>query len=80
MHWQHIHELMQQEMASGIVTNTLVRLAVAAILGGAIGLERELRHKPSGLRTNMAITHEFPRRSSRVLVLLAQAPFCTRAG
>jgi putative Mg2+ transporter-C (MgtC) family protein len=55
MHWQHIHELMQQEMASGIVTNTLVRLAVAAILGGAIGLERELRHKPSGLRTNMFI-------------------------
>jgi putative Mg2+ transporter-C (MgtC) family protein len=46
---------MHQEMASGIVANTLVRLAIAAILGGAIGLERELRHKPSGLRTNMFI-------------------------
>ena len=32
-----------------------VRLALAAILGGAIGLEREYRHKPAGLRTNMLI-------------------------
>jgi putative Mg2+ transporter-C (MgtC) family protein len=30
-------------------------LGVAAILGGLIGLERELRHKPAGLRTNMFI-------------------------
>jgi putative Mg2+ transporter-C (MgtC) family protein len=30
-------------------------LIVAAILGGAIGLERQLRHKPAGLRTNMFI-------------------------
>jgi putative Mg2+ transporter-C (MgtC) family protein len=28
---------------------------VAAFLGGFIGLERELRHKPAGLRTNMFI-------------------------
>jgi putative Mg2+ transporter-C (MgtC) family protein len=32
-----------------------VRLALAAVLGGAIGLEREFRHKPAGLRTNMLI-------------------------
>ena len=32
-----------------------VRLALAAILGGAVGLEREFRHKPAGLRTNMLI-------------------------
>ena len=32
-----------------------VRNALAAILGGAIGLEREYRHKPAGLRTNMLI-------------------------
>jgi len=31
------------------------RLLLAALLGGAIGLERELRHKPAGLRTNMLI-------------------------
>jgi putative Mg2+ transporter-C (MgtC) family protein len=28
---------------------------LAAILGGIIGLERELRHRPAGLRTNMFI-------------------------
>jgi putative Mg2+ transporter-C (MgtC) family protein len=33
----------------------LVRLIVAAILGGLIGLEREARHKPAGLRTQMFI-------------------------
>jgi putative Mg2+ transporter-C (MgtC) family protein len=32
-----------------------LRLALAAVLGGAIGLEREYRHKPAGLRTNMLI-------------------------
>ena len=31
------------------------RLLVAAILGAAIGLERETKHKPAGLRTNMFI-------------------------
>ena len=34
---------------------TLVRLVLAAFLGGAIGLEREYRHKAAGLRTNMFI-------------------------
>jgi putative Mg2+ transporter-C (MgtC) family protein len=38
-----------------VLTTTIVRLVVAAILGGAIGLERQLRHKPAGLRTNMFI-------------------------
>ena len=42
-------------MASGIVGNSLVRLVLAAILGGIIGLERELKHKTAGLRTNMFI-------------------------
>jgi putative Mg2+ transporter-C (MgtC) family protein len=32
-----------------------VRLLVAAGLGGAIGVERELRQKPAGLRTNILI-------------------------
>src|SRR6201996_3492103 len=31
------------------------RLLVACALGGVIGLEREWRHKASGLRTNMMI-------------------------
>jgi len=34
---------------------SMVRLVVAAILGGLIGLERELKHRPSGLRTNLFI-------------------------
>ena len=33
----------------------LLRLLLAAVFGAAIGLERELRRKPAGLRTNMLI-------------------------
>jgi uncharacterized membrane protein YhiD involved in acid resistance len=32
------------------------RLMLAAVLGGAVGLERQLRHKPAGLRTMMLIS------------------------
>jgi len=55
MNWQHIFDLLRREMASGIVATSMVRLILAAILGGIIGLERELRHRPAGLRTNMFI-------------------------
>lgn len=34
-------------------TGTATRLIAASILGGVVGLEREWRHKASGLRTNM---------------------------
>jgi len=33
----------------------MLRLVCAALLGGAIGLERELHRKPAGLRTNLFI-------------------------
>ena len=33
----------------------IAKLALAVLLGGAIGIERELKHKPLGLRTNMLI-------------------------
>jgi putative Mg2+ transporter-C (MgtC) family protein len=36
-------------------SSSLLRLTLAAILGGAIGLERELKHRPTGLRTVMFI-------------------------
>ncbi len=55
MDWQHISGLLHREMASGIVVRSLARLVLAALLGGIIGLERELRHRPAGLRTNMFI-------------------------
>jgi putative Mg2+ transporter-C (MgtC) family protein len=38
-----------------VLSSATVRLLVAAVLGGIIGLERQLRHKPAGLRTNMFI-------------------------
>jgi putative Mg2+ transporter-C (MgtC) family protein len=38
-----------------LVSSTVVRLVLAAFLGGAIGLEREFSHRPAGLRTNMFI-------------------------
>jgi putative Mg2+ transporter-C (MgtC) family protein len=37
---------------SGVI---LLRLLLAAGLGGVVGLEREIRHKPAGLRTSMFI-------------------------
>jgi len=55
MNWQHISGLLRGEMASGVVSASLARLVLAAVLGGIIGLERELRHRPAGLRTNMFI-------------------------
>ena len=47
-------ELLRSEMGT-VVSSTIFRLIVAAILGGLIGLERQLRHKPAGLRTNLFI-------------------------
>src|ERR1700756_4233049 len=50
---QHTYNVLQSEMsAAGI---SLLRLTLAAVLGGVIGLERELKHRPAGLRTNMFI-------------------------
>jgi putative Mg2+ transporter-C (MgtC) family protein len=55
MNWQHFVDLLRWEMASGAVGSSLMRLMVAAILGGLIGLEREFKHRAAGLRTNMFI-------------------------
>ncbi len=40
---------------SSVVGSSIIRLVIAAILGGAIGLERELKHRAAGLRTNLFI-------------------------
>jgi putative Mg2+ transporter-C (MgtC) family protein len=52
---QHFINLLHREMESGVVSSSLTRLIIAAILGGLIGLERELKHRAAGLRTNMFI-------------------------
>lgn len=49
-----IFEHLMGEMGT-VLSSTILRLLLAAILGGLIGLERQLRHKPAGLRTNMFI-------------------------
>jgi len=51
---RHLIEQHGKEM-SVVLSSTIFRLLFAAVLGGLIGLERELRHKPAGLRTNMFI-------------------------
>ena len=42
-----IIELLRNELGV-VLSSTLARLLLAAILGGIIGLERQLRHKPAG--------------------------------
>ena len=49
---QHSLEFLRSE-AGILLSSTATRLVLAAFLGGAIGLEREIRHKAAGLRTNM---------------------------
>jgi len=53
MHVPYFHfSQIDQELLS---TGTAARLLTASLLGGAIGFEREWRHKASGLRTNMLL-------------------------
>jgi len=52
--FHQVLELLRNELGV-VLSSTLARLLLAAFLGGVIGLERQLRHKPAGLRTNMFI-------------------------
>src|SRR5580698_11350522 len=47
----HFSQIDQELLSKG----TAARLLTACLLGGIIGLERERRHKASGLRTNMLL-------------------------
>ena len=47
----HFSQIDQELLSTGTAT----RLLTACALGGVIGLERELRHKASGLRTNLLL-------------------------
>jgi putative Mg2+ transporter-C (MgtC) family protein len=44
-----------QSLPKAIHLGLLGRLGLAVLLGGAVGLERELHEKPAGLRTNILI-------------------------
>lgn len=43
------------EMIAALRLDLLAKLGLAVVLGGAVGLERELSGKPAGLRTNILI-------------------------
>src|SRR5271168_3890025 len=55
MGWQHTIDYVRGQIAAGVLSSLTARLVLAAILGGIIGLERELNHRAAGLRTNMFI-------------------------
>src|SRR5947207_10090364 len=38
-----------------LIVGDIEKLVLAAVLGGLIGLEREAKHRPAGLRTNLFI-------------------------
>lgn len=42
-------------MDSAIITDLLIRIALAGLLGGLIGIERQLRAKEAGLRTHILV-------------------------
>ena len=46
---------MIQDLIDIFKLELLLQLGLATLLGGAIGLERELGGKPAGLRTNILI-------------------------
>ena len=50
---QHFFD--QRIEVAQFISSTMLRLLLAVFLGGLIGFERELRHKPAGLRTNTFI-------------------------
>lgn len=37
------------------MANQIIGLVIAIVLGGIIGIERELNHKPAGVRTHMIV-------------------------
>jgi len=55
MRWQYYVNLMNSDLVSNVVQSSLPRLLLAAVLGGIVGLERESKRRPAGLRTNMFI-------------------------
>ena len=57
--WQEIVNTIQDEFSdlpdAGKMTRIILRLSIAAILGGILGYEREQKGKSAGLRTHMLV-------------------------
>lgn len=51
----HFLALLPSVSLADLLSRTVMRLILSAVLGGIIGLERELKRRPAGLRTNMFI-------------------------
>ncbi|WP_370296143.1 MgtC/SapB family protein [Poseidonocella sp. HB161398] len=55
----NVLEMLGHELAGGFAATPLpvaaLRLCAALVLGGALGVERQVRHKAAGLRTHMLI-------------------------
>lgn len=69
--WQLVHETFISEFSdltnAGEVTRILLRLTLAALLGGLLGMEREKKGKAAGVRTHMLVAM-----GSALFVLLSQ--------
>lgn len=54
--FDHLHHFLQNYAGDfGVPLEYLVRLILAAVAGGLIGMEREFRGRQAGLRTNMLV-------------------------
>lgn len=51
----HVLALFPVDIVAALRLDLLAKLALSVILGGAVGIERELSGKPAGLRTNILI-------------------------
>ena len=67
MNWQHIDDLLHGEMTSEKLATAMERLVLAAMLGRIIGADRELKHRPAGLRTDEQKEFLRQRKASAVL-------------
>ena len=43
-------------MQTALTLETLLSLLLAVVLGAVVGIEREIAHRPAGLRTHMLVS------------------------
>src|SRR5437588_10056356 len=53
--WQGVREDFADLPSVAVIARLVVRLLIAALLGGLLGFEREEKAKPAGLRTHMLV-------------------------